>query len=57
MILGIQRRIDNLGRLVLPKELRELYGIKDGDFIEITPTDKGLLLKKPNYKIIIVEDK
>ncbi|MBP3691836.1 MAG: hypothetical protein J6I80_01175 [Clostridia bacterium] len=34
-----------------------MYGIKDGDFVEITPTDKGLLLKKPNYKIIIVEDK
>lgn len=56
VILGIQRKIDNLGRIVLPKEFRELYNIKEGDFIEIIPTKRGILIKKPNCKLIYVEN-
>ena len=31
---GIVRRLDDLGRLVIPKELRSLHRMKDGDMIE-----------------------
>lgn len=33
---GIVRRIDDLGRVVIPKEIRESFIIKEGDPLEIT---------------------
>lgn len=32
---GIVRRIDDLGRVVIPKELRRNFKIKDGDSLEL----------------------
>lgn len=32
---GIIRRIDDLGRVVIPKEVRRLMGIREGDPLEI----------------------
>lgn len=32
---GFIRRVDDLGRVVLPKELRNRFGIADGDALEI----------------------
>jgi len=43
---GIVRRIDELGRLVLPKELRKKYAIGDRDAVEIFTDDKGIYLQK-----------
>ena len=36
---GIVRRIDDLGRVVIPKEVRINMGIKEGDPLEIYTTD------------------
>ena len=36
---GIVRRIDDLGRVVIPKEVRLNMGIKEGDPLEIYTTD------------------
>jgi stage V sporulation protein T len=33
---GIVRRIDDLGRVVIPKEIRKSCGIKEGDPLEIS---------------------
>lgn len=41
---GIIRSIDKLGRIVIPKELREQYEIEEGD-VEIYTTNEGILLK------------
>lgn len=44
---GIVRRIDELGRIVVPKELRKNLRIKEGDSIEIfTGSDGEVILKK-----------
>lgn len=43
---GIIRRVDDLGRIVIPKEIRRTYGITDGSPIEIFTTDNGIVLKK-----------
>ncbi|TVX93013.1 AbrB/MazE/SpoVT family DNA-binding domain-containing protein [Paenibacillus agilis] len=43
---GIVRRIDELGRVVIPKELRKTLDIKDGDPIEIFSSNNGVFLKK-----------
>lgn len=42
---GIVRRVDELGRLVIPKELRRTLGIKEGDPMEIFSTDEGIVLR------------
>ena len=43
---GIVRRIDDLGRIVIPKEIRGTMGIKEGDPIEmfIDAESGGLVL-------------
>lgn len=33
---GIVRRIDDLGRIVIPAEMRHVLGVKEGDQLEIT---------------------
>ncbi|MBE5733619.1 MAG: AbrB/MazE/SpoVT family DNA-binding domain-containing protein [Clostridiales bacterium] len=43
---GIVRRIDELGRLVIPKEIRKVLRIKDGDPLEIYASKDQLVLKK-----------
>ena len=44
---GIIRRIDDLGRVVIPKEIRRAVGIEEGDPFEIfTTTNKQIILQK-----------
>ncbi|MFV0341415.1 MAG: AbrB/MazE/SpoVT family DNA-binding domain-containing protein [Anaerocolumna sp.] len=44
--LGLVRKLDQLGRITLPKELRKTFGIKEGDPVEIY-TDNGAICLKP----------
>lgn len=45
--LGIVRRIDHVGRIVLPKELRRLFDLTDNeDSLEIFVEDDKIILKK-----------
>ncbi|MDE7336586.1 MAG: AbrB/MazE/SpoVT family DNA-binding domain-containing protein, partial [Clostridia bacterium] len=37
---GIVRRIDELGRVVIPKELRKVLKLKEGELLEIFTNDK-----------------
>lgn len=43
---GIVRRIDDLGRIVIPKEIRRIYGFADSCPIEIFTKDDGIVLKR-----------
>ena len=44
---GIVRRIDELGRVVIPKEIRKTMRIREGEELEIfVDDDKNLVLKK-----------
>lgn len=43
---GIVRRIDELGRVVIPKEIRRAMKIKDGDPLEIFRDKDKLVLAK-----------
>lgn len=43
---GIVRKIDELGRVVIPKETRELLVINEGDSLEIFKEEKEIILKK-----------
>lgn len=45
--LGIVRRIDQVGRIVLPRELRTLFDLEDNkDAVEIFVEDDKIILKK-----------
>ena len=47
---GIVRRIDDLGRIVVPREVRRQLKIKEGDPLEIFLTKDGEIILKP-YKV------
>lgn len=43
---GIVRRIDELGRIVIPKEIRKSLRIKNGDNLEILVENENITLRK-----------
>lgn len=45
---GIIRRVDDLGRIVLPKEIRRKVGITEGTPMEIFTDSDRIVLKKYN---------
>lgn len=47
-VMGIIRAVDDLGRIVIPKEMRKTIGIAEGESLEIFATDNGgIFLRKP----------
>ena len=45
-LAGIVRRIDELGRIVIPKEIRKTLHIKNGENLKIFINDDQIILKK-----------
>lgn len=43
---GVVRKIDELGRIVLPSELRRVFGIREGDELEISVDEDRVILQK-----------
>ena len=43
---GITRRIDDLGRIVIPKEIRKNLKIKENEVLEIFINNDEIILKK-----------
>ena len=43
---GVTRKIDELGRVVIPKEIRRNLGIRDGESLEIFINEDSIILKK-----------
>lgn len=46
--IGIVRKVDHLGRIVLPKELRDMMNLRPHDGVEIFVDDNAIVLKKYN---------
>jgi AbrB family transcriptional regulator (stage V sporulation protein T) len=47
-VMGIVRAVDDLGRIVIPKEMRKTIGVREGESLEILATSNGgLFLRKP----------
>ncbi len=54
---GIVRKVDNLGRIVIPKELCRTYGIDTGTPIEIFTADGGqIILRRYDNPVAIQDD-
>ena len=43
---GIVRRVDEMGRIVIPKEIRHAYRLKDGDPMEFFIEDNNVVMQK-----------
>jgi transcriptional pleiotropic regulator of transition state genes len=43
---GIARKIDDLGRIVIPAETRRLFNIREGDQLLISIEGTGIVLRK-----------
>ena len=48
--VGIKKEIDSLGRIYIPKELREAVGLQK--VVEMIVTAKGLLIRDPEYILV-----
>ena len=46
MASGIVRRVDSLGRVVIPKEIRKVLKIKENEQLEIKVEDDNIILSK-----------
>ena len=44
---GIIRHIDELGRIVIPIEIRKRFGLAEKDLLEIFVKDETILLSRP----------
>lgn len=51
---GIVRKIDDLGRIVIPMELRRRYDIAEGDPLEIFTDEENIVLRKYNPQVSCV---
>src|SRR5687767_14722134 len=49
---GMARKVDDLGRIVLPVEMRRLFGIRAGDSLEIAVDDSGIVLRKQESRCV-----
>lgn len=43
---GVVRKIDELGRVVLPSEIRKVFGIHEGDQLDISVDGEKVILEK-----------
>lgn len=46
METGIARKIDDLGRIVIPAETRRLFNIREGDHLFISVEGGSIILRK-----------
>jgi len=52
-IVGIIKEVDKLGRIVIPKEYRERFGLTDR--VEIIATEMGIVIRNPEYRLVKVD--
>lgn len=52
---GIVRRVDDLGRVVIPREIRKQFGIKECAPMEIFVDEDKIILKKYDVSIGLSE--
>ena len=44
-VVGVIRSLDNLGRVVIPSEFREMLGMRDKQDVEIFLTNDGVFVR------------
>ena len=49
---GIVRRVDDLGRVVIPKEIRRSMGIREGEPLEIYLENDAVIFRRYSYNLV-----
>jgi len=52
---GIVRKVDNLGRLVIPKEIRRIFGIDSQQGMEIHVEGSRIIINKYHHKCVLCD--
>ena len=52
---GMSRRVDELGRIVLPVEMRRMFGIRAGDELEIGVDGGSIFLRKVETRCVFCD--
>ena len=55
--IGIEKEIDKVGRILIPKHIRKSLGFDANKSVEMIITEDGLLIRSPKYKIVKNETK
>ena len=50
--IGIEKDIDKLGRILIPKHIRKSLGFEANKPVEMIITEDGLLIRSLKYKIV-----
>ena len=53
---GMARKVDDLGRIVLPVEMRRMFGIRPGDSLEIGVDGGTILLRKIESRCVFCDE-
>lgn len=53
---GMTRKVDSLGRIVLPAEMRRVFGIREGDLVEIAVDGQHIVLTKVEQRCVFCGD-
>ena len=53
--VGVIKEVDNLGRIVIPKEMRDLYSLNEK--VEVISTPEGVLIRNPQYVLVKLRQK
>lgn len=53
---GMARKVDDLGRIVLPVEMRRMFGIRPGDELEIAVDSGSIMLRKIEARCVFCGD-
>ena len=56
MKYSVKKAIDGLGRIVVPKNMRDYYGISLYGEVILIPTEKGILITRFDEKSDIAEE-
>ncbi|MGB9659593.1 MAG: AbrB/MazE/SpoVT family DNA-binding domain-containing protein [Nitrososphaerales archaeon] len=57
-MVELRQKVGDKGQVLIPKVLREKYGVKEGGYVLIEPRDEGILLKgrpSPNEILAMLE--
>lgn len=46
------KKMDNLGRIVIPKDMRRFFDIKPNQCVKMIPTDGGILIVPTKTELI-----
>ncbi len=49
---GILKKVDDLGRVTIPKEYRDFYHLDAKELVSVVAVQDGLLISNPKYKVV-----